>query len=534
MGNRLSNDKWEKLGINPETLQMMDPEKRDFFWACMEEYIRIVEIFHSKETQEYFHNLVAAFMIQYNKENPNDEIKVYYRIKSCKSIFDKLVDYFSRDEWDGQIPRCVYGEDPENPRKPKLFQEISDIFGMTIVYGKGEDLYYSENKPIQILIDEKIRNTALIQPMQRFKITNTKNEFTSSQNQQYLYKDTRKRYYLYCILLIEKIKSLIDPKATKLLEKYNQILRKIEQVVPKSFFEAVKEVISDSSVFQTLDPLKDIESKVESLCSELGMSDEEEKKLEESFSDEDVRVVSFCKLYNDFINRIPDKLDLAILNKRFVSLFENDETLGILRMYEIKFLRYSLKEKREENGYVSNFYRIRTPFGDVEVQLQPKHEYEEACRGYSAHSEMKGKNISLEPIPELDDEKGLKEFRDWAKFISAKKSVATFTPEVQGRVSTAIPGKYENLMLLLTQVEDGNPISDVITRYCAEMYEIRERLFPEEHEEDRTEGRTEKDVREYGEQQSWKTFLIEKRRVIEEMHKLMGKKVNSDEERGVE
>ena len=527
----MDTDKWKGLGIDPEKLQIMDPEKREFFWACMEEYVRIIRIFYSEEAREYFHNLVAALMLEYNAANPNDKITIYYRMKSCKSIFDKLVDHFSRDDLDRESPKCVYGVDSKNPSKPRLFQEISDIFGMTIVYESGEEIHYSPIAVLQTLATERDKNRRLIPKMQEFKVRNTPNEFRSSQNPPYSYKDSRQAYYLNCILLIERIKSLIAPEATDLLAKYNKKLDKIKSVVPEVFFEAVELAISDDDFFECLDPLKEIES----LFGESEMTTEEKRRMQENFSDKDVSVVSFCKLYNDFISRIPDKIDLETLNRRFVSLFEEEnKSLGILKKFEIRFSKYSLDQKRRKNGFVSDFYRIKTPFGDIEVQLQPKHEYEEACRGYSAHSAMEGKNIALQPIPDLDDEKGLKAFREWARFCSPQKSRATLTPEVKGRVTTVISGPYENLMLLLTQVERGKPLSEIIERYCAEMYDKKEKLFPGQHIEDHQEGFTINNVIKYSERKPWKDFLEASELRLKEIEAQMAARVSEMEKNELE
>lgn len=515
---------FDTLGIDPQKLVFTDPEKKAWFMACMQEYVALVEKFHSPEAMEYFNNLVAAIMLEYRKAYPNCKITIFYRIKSCKSIFDKIVDYLSRDE-DSKNPKCEYGTNPNNPNKPKILEEMSDVFAMTVVFKRGEETYISSDPEIQKLADEKKRNVALHEAMQHFKIEITEKEFSGTDKNNYKFNVDRRKYYLYCILMINRIKSLINPNATKLLEKYDEMLERIQQLVPEKFYQYATVMFAEMEDLKVLNSesyINMIEWMIELSMTVSGVTKEEESRLNENFSQEDVDAVDFLSIYNAFVLRIPDNMDLKKLTKQFCSIFEKpenekaeNETSRLLDELDVEFVPGSLKEKRTEKGFVANFTKIKTPFGIIEAQIQPEHENDEANYGYAAHCGMDGKSFELYPLPKKGDKEGIAAFREWARFISAYKFMARNSTFVKGRISTEVAGKYENLMLLISQVQEGSALSEEVKKYCEEMYRRRHELFARENEQEHTEGFLESDVRTYAQSKAWVKYLEDKKQEIE-------------------
>jgi len=504
---------FENLGIDAKKLIFTDPQKKAWFTACMQEYVALIKMFHSPETMEYFNNLIAAIMLEYRKAYPNCKITILYRIKSCKSIFDKLVDYFSRDkENDPSNTKCKYGSDPNNPDKPQLLEMMSDVFAMTVVFTRGEETYVSSDPEIQELADQKEHNVALHKAMQKVKIEITESEFSGTDVNNYKFNIERKKYYIYCMLMIDRIKSLIDPKATKLLEEYDNMLERIRQAVPESFYQYVTSMILAMNDYK-IDDINVICAMLEGPMRKIRSTNEELDRLDEKFSQEDVDTVDFLSIYNAFVLRIPDNINLKKLTKQFYSIFKESE---LLKEFDVEFVEGSLKEKRTEKGFVANFAKIKTPFGDVEAQVQSEHENDEANYGYAAHCSMAGKSFELYPLPKEGDLEELEAFREWARFISAFKFKASYSTFVRERISTIVAGKYENLLLLITQVQEGSPLSETLKAYCEEMYRRRDELFEGEKTQEREELFMETDIRAYARGRSWEEKLKNKRKEIDE------------------
>ena len=96
MSNR--RDMLKKLGIT--NLANADGETRGFLRGLITEFIKNFKKFRSLEAQEYFYNLIAAIMLEHHKAYESFDIQVPGRLKSPKRIFDKVLDYLSKDEDD--------------------------------------------------------------------------------------------------------------------------------------------------------------------------------------------------------------------------------------------------------------------------------------------------------------------------------------------------------------------------------------------------------------------------------------------------
>ena len=202
----MSNIIEEKLGID---LSKADGETRGFLRGLVVENAKNLKKFNDKDTKTYFHNLIAAIMLEYHKAYESFDIKVPYRIKSPKSIFDKVLEYLSRND------KSVYDYNSQNEYQGKLREDIPDLFALTIVSCNRPATFYSNDPEIQELIEEKKRNHILLGELQKFKMSIIKEEFPGTSDEDYNYFCTKKQYYVNCIMVLERLKTLIDPKATK-------------------------------------------------------------------------------------------------------------------------------------------------------------------------------------------------------------------------------------------------------------------------------------------------------------------------------
>ena len=510
MSNKIGPDKLYKLGINPETLKIDDPEIRMYFWSCIEEFVRIVDLFYSPEAQEYFNNLIAAFMIDYNNINPNDMIKIYFRIKSLKSISDKIFEFFSRDEelGNGKKAKSGYVENSDNPKKPILLQDITDVFAMTIVYETGEEEYDVDNEEMQMLVSQKEDDDERIKLLKKFKSK-------CGRGTQHNYAVSRADYYLNCIYTILRIKERIDERATMLIKSYDQKLEAIKREVPEAFYNAVVNVVGEDNF--RLDYMSLI-TKPE----KLDISQEEQSRLEENYSEHDVDVVDFFVEYNAFYKRIPTQLDLCMLRNKAFSIFEESE---LLERLGISFSRDSLVKKRTPNGYVADFIILKTPFGNIEVQLQSEEEFKQGNYGYSAHSNIPGKKLELMPIPDSDDSKGKKEYREWAKWVTPYKGNAV--PDNEGSsfgISIITDGRCISLQSTISQEKKGTPDAKHVKEYCKEMDRKRCDLWEGDSRQRRIVYDLES-IREYIKTQKWKSFLNQKKQEFMEKSSKMEENV---------
>ncbi len=488
----------EKLGID---LSNLDPETRGFLRGLITEYSKNLKKFNDPETKEYFHNLIAAMMLEYHKAYESFDIKVPYRIKSPKSIFDKVLDYLSRQE------KSVYDYNEQNEYQGKLREDISDLFAVTIVACNRPATFYSKDHEIQELIEEKKRNHILLGELQKFKTSIIKEEFPGTEKENYNYFCTKKQYYVNCIMALERLKTLIDPKATKLIGYYNKLLAEIRQNVPERFFYVCDNKIKELNETENLDTTEKLEKAYEKIykaIEQANLSVEDNKELMRTITKKDTDSVDYINLVTDFNARIHDKLDLAMLTKQVCSVFDKSE---VLKKFGVKLQKDTSKRKRTERGYVANLYYLETPFGKIEIQLQSQHENDEGNYGHPAHGEMDNKSIQKFPIPKLDDEKALQEFRTCVALVSPQKFLAQFDNGEPNRILTQVFGKFQNYKSVATQVKRGSKEEKERIGYFAKLYAIRSKLFHNEDAQEKIESFIEYDIDQYLKSDKFKNIM---------------------------
>ena len=465
---------------------------RGFLKGLVEEYTKHVSKFEDPMVQKYFHNFIATFMLEFHRAYENFGIKVLYRIKAPKSTFDKILNYLTKKD------RSEYFINEDGEMQGRLKEPIKDMFAITVVsIGRSPMLSYSKDPEIKELIEEQKRNTALLEVMQEFQDRITEDIFSGKRKKTYRYNCTKEEYYLKSIILINRIKSLLHPEATKLIKKYDDMLEDIKSNIPSEYYRVIDKVMKDSTIMnsvQNAESMKLFTDLIYGFIDKTKLTDDEISFMKSKITAEDTKITEFTGMLDDFTARIHDKLDLAVLTKQIHSVFENSKWL---KKFGITIDLPACKKKRTANGYVSNFIILKTPFGPVEMQVQSEHENREGSYGESAHYDMEGKSFKEFPIPREDDKFGLDVFRKCVEFVSPKKFLAQFDNSEPERILTQVFGKYQNYKAILSQVKKGSMQALKIKKYLDKVYANKNTLFEGEAEQEEIECFTYYDLDKY-------------------------------------
>lgn len=498
----MSKNILSKLGID---LSQAPKETLGFLRGLITEYQKNVKKFNEKSTQNYFNNFIAALMLEYHKAYENFDIRVPYRIKSAKSAFDKILEYLSRDD------KSTYEYNSLQEPQGRLKEDLTDMFAITIVACNRPATFYSNDPEINELIEEKKRNHALLGAMQKYKLRVTNNEFPGMEASSYSYNSnsSREEYYLNCILLLNRIKTLIDPKSTKLLKRYDDMIENMRANVPEKYFMIVDSMAKDSKIARKLNTTDQIKMAYDLTRSviENDLAEDDLAEMKDPITPNDVQVVDFLELLEDFSARIQDKLDLAILKKQIYSVFENSE---LIKRFGVELCTDSEKQKRTEAGYVADFVYLKTPFGRIEMQLQSQHEHKEGNYGYAAHNDLQGKGFKEFDIPHRSDREKVSEFRRCVEFVSPKKFLAQYDNSEPNRILTQVYGKYQNYKSIMTQVKSGSEDDIRLKEYFVKLYTRRNELFPGEARQESIESFVPFDIDIYLKSKEFKKIMAER------------------------
>lgn len=110
----------------------------------------------------------------------------------------------------------------------------------------------------------------------------------------------------------------------------------------------------------------------------------------------ETEVESLKNLLNDLKNKLYDKAYYTMMPELFETVI-NDPL--IVKGLHVK--SEFVKDVRKENGFAANYYILRTPFGNIEVQLQSAKRYYEAKKGSAAHNSIPGKQLDIKNLFEL-------------------------------------------------------------------------------------------------------------------------------------
>ena len=399
-----------------------DNDKKELFYNEMKKYN---QKFSLPEAQNFFHNLVATIMLEYNKYFESYNIECSYRFKSPKSLADKIVDYILRPE-----------KHINQEKGLSDIKEITDIFAMDLILTDRPSSFHSKDAQINELIREKVENQEFVSEMQEFKNRLIEDEFSITPT--YTYDVTKKDYYNKCLEVIDKLISIVPPEATDLIGKY----------------QIQKEKITESLNFFTETMPEDT------------LVDETDYPSDGSDG------IDFIKLLDNFSARIYDKVDLAILTKQAQSIFENSE---LIKKLGISIEDY--KEKRASSGYTSNFIYLNTPLGVVECQLQSKNQFRDGNIGDSAHTKMSGKTIKGFKIPNPENPEEIKKFKSSVAYVAPKFFVARIDDVEAGKVLIQSYTDYKSYRKVLGQVQKGSIQEKTLLSYFDKLYSLRDTIF---------------------------------------------------------
>ena len=129
------------------------------------------------------------------------------------------------------------------------------------------------------------------------------------------------------------------------------------------------------------------------------------------------------------------------------------------------------------------------------------------------------------PIPDSDDIKGIKEYREWAKWVTPYKGNAA--PDNEGSsfdISIITDGRCISLQSTISQEKKGTPDAEYVREYCKEMDRNRCYLWEGDSRQRRIVYDLES-IREYIKTQYWKSFLNRKAQEFMEKSSIMEENV---------
>lgn len=442
----------KKLGID---VKAKNSTEVGFLDSFMRIYQKTITKYKSEETMEYFHNLISAIMIEFGKAYEDSDIKVLYRTKSPKSLIDKILEYMVRP--DKADFKC-----DENGFYSKLKEEIHDMLAITMVLGYRPPTFASNDPEIKELIDKKNDGNRFIGQIQGFRLNLIEEEFPGTAKVKYRYDCSKEEYYNHCILLAERIKGLLNPKATKRIKQYEHIISAIDEIKESLGEEGLKEKIDATTVKQ----------------------------------------IDFNRLYKSYINEIYDTIDLNIFTKQVKAIMTG---APILKKFGITIDEESYKETRTERGFAANFIYLVTPLGKIELQVQTRNQNRQASYGYAAHYDMSSdKSIKPFELPDIDDADAIERFKTSVEMVSPQKYVAEYDDAEPGRIIIHGYGEYQNYKLLMSQVKRGSITDLQMKQYFERLYELKDKFFTKQ---DTIESFIEYDINQYLKSDRFKTTV---------------------------
>ena len=120
----MSNDFKNSLSLNAEQWKNA---KNAISEKIFDNYEYYDSKYNNPQIQNYFHNVVAAIMLEHHKKYGTN-IHIPYRFKSPKSLIEKTIDYIGRND---NLNTINY--DAENDVCDIHLKEIKDMFAMKII-----------------------------------------------------------------------------------------------------------------------------------------------------------------------------------------------------------------------------------------------------------------------------------------------------------------------------------------------------------------------------------------------------------------
>lgn len=406
------------------------------------------QTYSSKEVQNYFHNIVAAIMLEYNKyfSKYGYEIQIFYRFKSPKSLSEKIAEYTIRPN-KYKMNFNIQGTSPE-----QLISKLNDAAALKVVLVKSPSSPpFRNNEKISRLLSEKNQNEQFLDNMREFETQLIKTDDLGFETDEYEYKVAKKDYYSNCIKVLDTIISLIPKEAAELVQYYND---------KKETFMSNIEIIENMQI--------------DGLDNDL-LVDESDYPVNENSNE-----VDFTTLLNDLSERINDNLDFEILNMQMENILSRSP---IVKDLGLKLS--SSKLKIRDNGYISFFNVLDTPIGPVELQNQTHRAYIDGNIGHSAHTKMRSsKKIKPAKIPNPSDSEAVKKFKEEVHYVSPKYFSAKMDSEEKNRVLISGSSDYNNYRKVISEVPKGSVQSKMLDKYFQKLYKNQSKIFNDGYKEE--------------------------------------------------
>lgn len=169
--------------------------------------------------RNYFNHVIAAIMISQYENYEQFGINIPYRYKARNSTKNKIENRLN--------DAVVHYTDDGNLVLDNMPQ-LNDIFAMKIVSRRRPPVLHSDDPQIQEYIEEQRNNRDFLERMQNFRSSLMINDNGSKKASNYKYECSKIEYYEKCKEVLTKLKEVVDPKATKLIEYYDKKIEDIE------------------------------------------------------------------------------------------------------------------------------------------------------------------------------------------------------------------------------------------------------------------------------------------------------------------
>lgn len=299
--------------------------------------------------------IVTELLLEINKKFPAPNYLFYltYRIKADKSKVGKLQKRLRKLKKINQSSFSI--------------QELVDLIGLRIVVQKiPHNITLDKKNPeydvLKELYAERTKNIKLSEEYHEFESKINDGECTSLEYY------TQSKNVLKSILTIFSSETKIyENYASDLIHKYKSLINECDKKIK------ILSALGDSSII------------------DLDLLEESKNPLK----------INFKEILADFDSRIDGKLSLKLFSQELPKIIENSTNLnhlGVVTNHDPS----RNKHKRENSGYFSDFHGVDfvfSPIQEAELQIMPNNEHIQSIYGYSAHSNMNGKEADFMEIP---------------------------------------------------------------------------------------------------------------------------------------
>ncbi len=180
---------------------------------------RFNSYYEDKDIRNYFNHIVAAIMISQYENYEQFGINIPYRYKARTSTKNKV---------ESRLKEAVVHYSDDGTPVLDNMPQLNDIFAMKIVSRRRPPVLHSDDPQIQEYIEEQRDNRDFLERMQKFRSSLMIDDNGSKKASNYKYECSKIEYYEKCKEVLTKLKEIVDPKATKLIEYYNNKIDDIE------------------------------------------------------------------------------------------------------------------------------------------------------------------------------------------------------------------------------------------------------------------------------------------------------------------